>query len=320
MSVLRAVPRLVLFTAIAACGDGVPLSVEPEAPGRAFVGAGHDAWSPTPASEVPVLVGAGDIADCGSPGDEWTGDLLDGLEGTVITIGDNAYPNGSFRDFIDCYDPSWGRHRDRTLPSLGNHEYLTPAASGYFRYFRERAGPPGLGFYSYDLRGWHVVVLNSTLEYGDQALQRSWPVQDLARHPTACAVAYFHHPRFSSGLHGDQPQMQAVWSILYQFGVDVVLAAHDHNYERWAPQDLLGRRDDAHGIRQFVVGTGGGSLRGVTGGRPNSEFRDADHFGVLELSLGEGSYRWAFLATDGTTSWTQDEGEDTCHAPPPAPL
>ena len=320
MSAIRTVPLLALFTVLVACGDTGSGPLEPEAPSPAVLGAGHHAWGPGPASGVPVLVGAGDIADCGSPGDEWTADLLDGIDGTVVTLGDNAYPNGSFSDFDLCYDPTWGRHYDRTLPSIGNHEYLTPGAAGYFRYFRKRAGPPALGFYSYDLAGWHVVVLNSMLEYGDQALQRTWLVQDLARHPTLCAVAYFHHPRFSSGLHGDQPQMQAVWSILYEFGVDVVLAAHDHNYERWAPQDLLGRRDDAHGIREFVVGTGGGSLRSVTDGRPNSEVRHAGDFGVLELSLGEGSYRWAFVATDGTSSWVQDEGEDTCHGPPPVPL
>lgn len=310
-------PFLLAVLATAACdrGGGGPLA--PEQPTPRSAGFGPRIASPAPASEVPVLVGAGDIADCASPGDDWTADLLDDVEGTVVTMGDNVYPNGSTRDFTECYHPTWGRHLDRSLPSVGNHEYLTPLAAGYFEYFGERAGTPGLGFYSYDLAGWHVVVLNSMLEYVDHAGQRAWLTQDLARNRALCTVAYFHHPRFSSGTsHGDQLQMAAIWTILYRFGVDVVLAGHDHHYERWAPQDELGRRDERYGIRQFIVGIGGRSLRGYTDGRPNSEYRYNGSFGVLKLSLEPDGYRWELLATDGATMWTEDSGADTCHGRP----
>lgn len=303
--------------AVTACGDRAVLPLEPEAPDASLRTPWPGQWMPAPASDIPVLVGAGDIADCVSQGDEWTADLLDGIDGTVVTMGDNAYPDGSRRDFDECYHPTWGRHRARTLPSPGNHEYLTPLAAGYFEYFGERAGTPGLGFYSYDLAGWHVVALNSMLEYVDPAAQRAWLTQDLARNRSLCTVAYFHHPRFSSGTsHGDQLQMATIWAILYRFGVDVVLAGHDHHYERWAPQDALGGRDETHGIREFIVGTGGRSLRGFTDDRANSEVRYNEHFGILKLSLDSDGYRWEFLAADGTSTWTVDSGADACHGRP----
>lgn len=322
----RPVPLLLLACSafLTACGDGGSLPLEPEAPDARLGPAWGDPtgrWAPAPSSDVPVLVGAGDIADCGREGDSWTAALLDGIEGTVVTFGDNALPNGSFSDYTQCYHPTWGRHYDRTLPSPGNHDYLTPAAAGYFWYFRERAGPPGLGFYSYDLGGWHVVVLNSMLEWGDQAIQRTWLTQDLARSSARCTVAYFHHPRFSSGLHGKQGEglvMQAVWTILYRFGVEIVLSGHDHHYERFAPQDALGNRDEQYGVRQFVVGVGGNGLRPVAPPTlPNSEYVQDEHHGVIRLDLEEDGYRWEFIATDGTTSWTEDAGEGSCHGPPP---
>ena len=258
-----------------------------------------------------ILVGAGDIADCGSPGDEATAALLDDIAGTVFTAGDNAYPYGSPIDYESCYDPTWGRHRHRTRPALGNHEYLTPGAAGYFLYFRDRPVAPPFGFYSYDLGRWHVVVLNSNLEYIDPALQELWLVHDLRTHRRRCTLAYFHHPRFSSGRHGSQPQMQRIWEILYAHGADVVVAGHDHSYERFAPQDAHGRADPRRGVRQFVVGTGGAGLYEFGTVQPNSEFRYNAGFAVIRLALRPAGYGWELIgAPDGQVI---DSGSDRCH-------
>ena len=293
-----------------------------------------DSWSPG----THTLVGAGDIARC-YPADDptairparstpaaATARLLDRIPGTVITLGDNAYEAGSPADYLLCYEPTWGRHRERTRPSAGNHEYLTPGAAGYFAYFGPAAHPP-LGYYSYDVGSWHVVVLNSTPQWAEcpppassaedgrrcvgDVVQREWLRADLTANPTLCTVAYFHHPRFSSGRHGNQYEMQQFWDILYEHGVDVVLSAHDHIYERFAPQDPDGNLDLEQGIREFVVGTGGAELYGFSTIQPNSEVRDNTTWGVLALGLEEGSYRWSFVPVPGG-SFT-DAGSDTCH-------
>ncbi|MCH7718695.1 MAG: metallophosphoesterase, partial [Chloroflexi bacterium] len=153
-----------------------------------------------------MLVGAGDIASCASSGDEATADLLDGIAGTVVTFGDNAYQSGTESEFADCYEPTWGRHKARTRPAPGNHDYITPGASGYFEYFGAAAGDPSKGYYSYDLGAWHVIAINSNCSQvgGCDAgsPQEQWLRADLAESPTSCTVAYWHHPRFSSSLHG----------------------------------------------------------------------------------------------------------------------
>ena len=271
------------------------------------------------ARHTAILVGAGDIADCGSPGDEATAALLDGIGGTVFTAGDNAYENGTLAEYLACYHPSWGRHRARTRPAPGNHEYNS-GGLGYFAYFAERAGPPGLGYYSYDVGRWHVVVLNSNFEYSeyvayygelDPLLQKTWLRSDLAANRSLCTLAYFHHPRFSSGLHGNQPQMQAIWEILYEHGVDVVVAGHDHDYERFAPQDANGTADPATGIRQFVVGTGGRDLRAFHDVQPNSEVRYNDGFAVIKFVLHPTRYHWELVAAPGGA--IVDSGKDECH-------
>ena len=370
-----------LCAAAAACSDpaSVPSSstadaavrstVFPHAPGRfgdalarqmAIVGGGESgAW--------PILVGAGDIAECyegtippslevaraqamTSPAAA-TAALLDRIPGTVVALGDNAYETGSPFDYAACYEPTWGRHRERTAPATGNHEYLTPGAAGYFSYFADRSAPP-LGYYSYDLGDWHVIVLNSTPQvyacyppegaevlsdprWGDPQLdteptsaalgrlcagdvaQQAWLIADLqANADHRCTVAYFHHPRYSSGSHGNHYQMQRIWDIMYAHGVDVVLSAHDHDYERFAPQDPDGRHDSAFGIREYVVGTGGGGLRAVSNRIPNSEVVIDDRHGVLALNLGDGGYAWAFVDTDRAVL---DSGSDRCHGPPPGP-
>jgi hypothetical protein len=317
----------------------------------------------------PVLVGAGDIAECyeGEVPPPFpvaraqarrsaaaaTARLLDRIPGTVVTLGDNAYRIASPFDYAACYEPTWGRHRARTRPSAGNHEYMTPAAAGYYTYFGARSAPPG-GFYSYDVGQWHVVVLNSTPqvytcyppEVTEVIRDPRWPAPQLSSEPTSavlgrlcagdaaqqawllhdltvsaahrCTVVYFHHPRFSSGQHGNHYQMQRIWDMLYAFGVDVVLSAHDHDYERFAPQNPDGELDPLFGIRELVVGTGGAGLRQVTQRIPNSEVVIDDAHGVLALGLGAGRYGWAFVATDGTV---RDSGTGMCHdAPPPTAI
>ena len=303
-----------------------------------------------------VLAGAGDIARCypgsdvtqfhrpsGSNPAAETARLLERLpDATVMAVGDNAYEFGSPLDYAGCYQPTWGRFRNRTRPATGNHEYLTPGAAGYFAYFGLRSAPP-LGYYSYDLGSWHVIVINSTPQVyacwppelteippgfpvlpipaspgpeagracvGDVA-QQAWLAADLAAHRDAkCTVAYFHHPRFSSGLHGNQYQMQRMWDLMYANGVDVVVNGHDHLYERFAPQDPDGNADPTSGIRQFTVGTGGAEFYSVSVRQPNSEVIINDMHGVLILALDNGRYAWSFENTDRAIA---DAGSGECH-------
>jgi hypothetical protein len=269
-----------------------------------------------PAADTdPVLVGAGDIADCGSRGPaesgaEKTAIVLDGIAGMVFTTGDNAYNSGTEAEFRDCYGPTWGRHKGRTRPTAGNHEYNTPGATPYYAYFGASAGPAGLGYYSYNLGAWHIVALNSNIDASAESTQARWLTADLAAHRTVCTLAYWHHPVFSSGDHGNDPYMQEIWRILYAFGADVVIAGHDHNYERFAPQSADGAADSAHGIREFVVGTGGTSLRSVGSPEPNSEVSDDQAHGVLKLTLRPASYVWEFVPIAGETF--TDTGSASC--------
>ena len=195
-----------------------------------------------------VVVAAGDIADCDSEGDEATAKLLEGIEGTVLTLGDNAYASGTAEEFAECYDPTWGRAKTRTNPVPGNPDYRTEGAQGYFDYFEEKAGDPGEGYYSYNLGEWHVVALNSNCEdIGGCSVgspQVRWLKADLAANEDkACTLAYFHHPLFSSGLHRPGvPELKPLWDVLYAADADVVLSSHDHNYQRFAPQDPDGGR------------------------------------------------------------------------------
>lgn len=247
-----------------------------------------------------VLVGAGDIASCGSTGDELTAAQIDGLPGIVFTAGDNVYETGTAAEFANCYEPSWGRHRPRTRPVVGNHEYETPGATPYFAYFGSSAGVAGEGWYSYDVGQWHVIALNSNcaLIGGCEAgsPQATWLANDLAAHPAPCTVAYWHDPVFSSGSHGNNAEMASTWATLDAAGVDLVLAGHDHDYERFAPQTRNGV-PDPNGIREIVIGTGGKSLVGFSTIRPNSEVRSSSTYGVLRLDLRASGYVWEFLPT-----------------------
>jgi hypothetical protein len=274
---------------------------------------------PPMALTSPVLVGAGDIAGCNNPGDEATAALLDGIPGTVFTLGDNVYPSGTLAYFNACYEPSWGRHKARTRPVAGNHDYDPGNASGYFDYFGASAGERGRGYYSYDLGTWHVVVLDSDCTFvggcGAGSAQEQWLRADLAAHPANCTVAMMHHPRFSSGAHGNATAMAPFWQALYEAGADLVLAGHDHDYERFAPMNPGGAADPAFGIRSFIVGTGGFSHSqfGATF-QPNSERHDDTSYGVLKLTLHNGTYDWQFVPEAGKTF--TDAGTGTCHAAP----
>ncbi|HEX6288978.1 MAG TPA: metallophosphoesterase, partial [Herpetosiphonaceae bacterium] len=283
-------------------------------------------FSPNAPAASPVLVGAGDIALCDSAGTpvastRATAALLDAIPGTVFTTGDNAYNSGTPTEFQQCYDPTWGRHKTRTRPTPGNHEYGTSGASGYFGYFGALAGDPGKGYYSYNLGQWHIIALNSNCSAlgngstsagcGSTSAQATWLQQDLAANAAGCTLAYWHHPRWSSGAHGSSTAMSAIWQMLYDAGADVVLAGHDHNYERFAPLNGSGAVDTARGIRQFVVGTGGAALRSVGTLLPTSERFHSSTHGVLKLTLHATSFDWQFVPAAGS-SFT-DQGSGTCH-------
>jgi acid phosphatase type 7 len=272
--------------------------------------------TPTPTLDpVVTLSGAGDIARCDGRGDEATARLLDALPGWVFTAGDNAYPDGRARDFRRCYAPSWGRHRDRTFPVLGNHEWRTRGASGYFDYFGERAGERGDGWYAVDLGSWRVIVLVSDCDQvggcGPRSRQGRWLAAELASNPRTCSLAIWHHPRYSSGIHGPTVAVAPFWRALHAAGVELVVNGHEHSYERFVRLDPRGRRDPEHGIRQFVVGTGGGTLRAFRRITPGSHVRIALTYGVLRLDLGPGRYDWSFLPVGGGDPL--DEGSAACH-------
>jgi hypothetical protein len=276
------------------------------------------------------MIGAGDIAVCGTIGDEATGRIVDSVlaadstanvHSEVFTLGDNAYPSGSGgvdNDFPRCFSPSWGRRRIMNVvhPAPGNHDYDSGSGAPYFAYFGNRAGPPRKGYYSYDVGDWHVISLNSELYFEngnppEARAQEDWLRGDLLAHPVLCTFAYFHRPLFSSGTYGASPEVQSLWRILYDAGVDLVLNGHEHDYERFLPQTPAGVVDSAKGIEQIIAGTGGGELRKMrTPFASNSVFQIHGHFGVLKLMLGSGEYSHAFIDTTGRV-W--DPGARKCH-------
>jgi PKD repeat protein len=267
-----------------------------------------------------VLIAAGDIAFCSRSGDEATAAILDTIPGTIITLGDNVYEDGTIDEFNNCYAPSWGRHKARTRPALGNHEYHLPGAHGYYQYFGKAAGDSGKYYYSFDVGKWHVIALNGENTsvgapgINNTSAQMAWLRADLAATTAKCVIAYMHRARWSNGdSHGSNTSMRFVWQALYERNAEIVLGAHDHNYERFAPQDTLGNVDAARGIRQFVVGTGSFSLDGfVTPLRHSltSEVR-LSATGVLKLVLKDGSYSWSFISAPSGA--VLDSGTGSCH-------
>ena len=292
-------------------------------------------WPSQPAQEIElpgasVFIGAGDIAVCGTSGDEGTAHIVDSVltaaatkksESAVFTLGDNAYPSGAGgldKDFQRCFSPSWGSARIMKVihPAPGNHDYDSGSGAPYFTYFGARAGPAGKGYYSYDVGGWHVISLDSELFFGrsnpsEATAQEEWLRKDLADHRVLCTLAYFHRPLFSSGEGSPTQQVRGLWQILYDAGADVILSGHHHHYERFLPQTPSGVADVRNGIEEIIAGTGGGRLRGVHNPLAyNSVTEIHGRFGVLKLMLGSGEYSHAFIDTDGRV-WDPARGK--CH-------
>ena len=273
-----------------------------------------------PTAQTAILVGAGDIVGCRDPkGALATAKLIEKIPGTVFTLGDLVYDAATLPQFQNCYGTAWGKFKDRTRPAIGNHEYRQGNASPYFQYWGAQAGPPGKGYYSYDLGAWHVVVLNTNcdaLGRGGCAAgspQELWLRQDLRDHRGSCMVAYGHHPLFSSGFfrsHAVHPELKPLWEDLYAAHADLVLAGHEHSYERFAPQDPDGRADPQHGIREIVVGTGGRSHGPLGMVLQNSEVQNFDTYGVLKLALSPQGYTWEFIPEEGKTF--HDAGVGVC--------
>jgi len=234
----------------------------------------------------------------------------------VLLLGDNQYENGALAKYLASYDPTWGRLKAITRPAPGNHEYVTANAQGYYDYFGTAAANPAQGWYGFDLGGWHLVALNSNCTAiggcGAASMQGQWLAADLAAHSGICTLAYWHHPRFNSGAaHGNNLDVAPFWDALYQYNADVILNGHEHVYERFAPQNPSGVADNANGIREFIVGTGGRSHYTFGTIQPNSEVRNGTTYGVLKLTLRATGYDWQFVPVAGG-SFT-DSGSGTCH-------
>jgi acid phosphatase type 7 len=294
---------------------------------------------PAAAASDPVIAAAGDIAcdpatsafngglgTSGSCRDEYTSNLLvNGGFTAILSLGDNQYYCGGYQAFLQSYDPSWGRVKSITHPVVGNHEYLTnggtgcdstnTGAAGYFQYFGSAAGTVGQGYYSFDVGTWHLIALNSNCSQaggcGSTSPQYKWLQADLSAHPNQCTLAYWHIPLFSSGGRASA-STRPFWSLLYAAQADIVLSGHDHIYERFAPQTSTGTLDQANGVREFIVGTGGADHTSIVSVAANSEVRNATTFGVLELTLHSASYDWQFVPEAGKTF--TDAGTQACHA------
>lgn len=267
-----------------------------------------------------TVYAAGDIADCGRQAPryalaEQTATLIEhALEddpgAIVLALGDLTYPRGRLAEFTGCYQATWGRFKARTYPTPGNHEYATARAAGYFTYFGAQAGA---GHYSFMAGSWRLISLDSNLGEADNAVQLAWLKRQLDNNTAPCTLAYWHHPMYSSGLKGVDPRMRPAWQLLMAAGATVVLSGHDHLYERFARQDGNGKRDDARGLRQFVVGTGGAFATPLLLPLANSEARDSNHRGVLKLVLREHGYDWAFLPVGADPLFAPDHGSAACH-------
>jgi hypothetical protein len=283
---------------LAYCGGSTPSGPSPTPSGGP---------PPPPVSTSATILAAGDIGECGF-GAMQTGDLLDRMTGTLLALGDLAYMHGTTANFRDCYHPAWGRHLERTRPVPGNHEYLTAGAAGYYDYFGGLAGQRGEGYYAFSAGTWRIIALNSEVPMGLGSAQNQWLRSELQTNRTACTLAYWHRPLFSSGQNGNNPDTQPLWRALQEFGAEVVLGAHDHFYEVFARQDPDGRPTNA-GIRQFTVGTGGAHLYPLGPAKPNSQVRISE-YGVLELTLNNTSFNWRFVSVNNSV---RDSGFGECH-------
>lgn len=269
---------------------------------------------PSSSAETVTLITAGDIARCDSQDDESTAALAATYPGTVLVLGDNAYEDGSGRDYEDCYQPSWGRLLERTMAIPGNHDHQTADAQGYFDYFGARAGPAGRGWYAETLGAWRLITLDSECRpvggCGPGSPQYTWLTTELNEHASPCTVVAFHRPRYSSGYHGDDAGVDPLWRLVVDAGADIVLNGHEHSFERLGPMDADGHAD-ANGVVAFIAGTGGAPLRGFEDVVETSQVRIDDRHGVLVLQLADGSFDWAFHSTPDDT--VEDQGTGACH-------
>jgi hypothetical protein len=314
------------LTAVAACAlaaaCGGTVSADPAGPPAAPLPAGPSTSAPAPsrspappsAKADPVVVAAGDISPhCTSGGcaAKATSDLVLRIDpAAVLALGDLQYPAGALSDFRSYYDKTWGRFKDRTRPAPGNHEYTTDGAQGYFGYFGAIAQPEGRSYYSFDLGQWHLISLDSMAAHGPGSDQVAWLKADLAASERRCVLAYWHHPRFSSGTeHGGDESVDTFWKALYAARADVVLGGHEHSYERFEPLRPDGQ-PASDGLRAFVVGSGGASHYALGPPVPGSAFRNNTAYGVLRLVLGPGGYDWRFLDTKDDVL---DSGTARCH-------
>jgi hypothetical protein len=307
-TLLRAASVLTLLGGLAACQSDRTSRVDTEKA------------TAIPGNGVTVYA-AGDIADCRKYAPEQSGaartaelvasKLADDAQAAVLMLGDSTYPVGSPQEYNDCYQPTWGRFKARTYPTPGNHEYYSPQAFGYYGYFVEAAGPSRRGYYSFRLGKWHVISLNSNLNPNEHAAQLEWLKAELVQHKARCTLAFWHHPMVSSGGHGNNAKMEDAWKLLAAANAELVLASHDHHYERFARQDSNHQLDSTRGIRQFVVGTGGARLNRIRFLKHHSEVTDSSTHGVLKLVLKDTGYEWEYLPVrpGGFT----DSGAALCH-------
>lgn len=265
--------------------------------------------------ETKILIGAGDIALCGAQGPKQTARLLEASPGVIFTAGDNAQRTATLDFYNKCFGESWGKYLPRIRPALGNHDYETPGAKGYFDYFGANAGEKGQGYYSYNIKTWHIVVLNSNCDQvggcAEDSPQGRWLKADLAANPALCTLAYWHHPYFNSGNHSTSVEVKPFWDILYRAGAEIIMNGHAHDYERFAPQTPEGERDDEKGIREFIVGTGGYAYNSFGATVNNSEVKNTGVFGVLKLELKSREYSWQFIPVEGGKF--TDSGSGQCH-------
>ena len=271
-----------------------------------------DDGPPIPRGQTAVLAVVGDIGWCGPNGPvnavAQTARVAESIDGQVVLAGDLAYMNGTPQDFQRCFEPSWGQFRPRWRPTPGNHEYHTPDAAGYFQYFGEAATPANRSFYAFRAGDWLVLMINSNIDARAGSEQYEFVRSQLERHSNPCTLAVWHHPLFSSGPNGSNMFMSDMWAVLDEHKADVVVAGHDHLYERFGKQDVRGR-STPEGIRQFIAGTGGAELYDFLRVTPNSQIRIKSH-GVLRLTLRPANYDWAFLDATGNVL---DADSDGCH-------
>ena len=298
-----------------------PISVTKRSRFSLSAGGSHPVHTTRPPSPTPtptlesrgnVILAAGDNAMCGSEEASWTAAMMEVFPDDILLMGDISNDYGTVEQYADCFDPDWGRYKTRIHAVPGNHDYYS-GGGPFYDYFGPAAGPAGVGYYSFDLYGWHIIGLNSNCDLvggcAPDSTQYQWLVEDLNSHPAQCTLAFWHHPFFSSLIAGGSTNMFYFIQALYDAGADVVLNGHNHVYNRFLPMDPQGNVDLKRGLREFVAGTGGAWLQSDFVDPPEREV-EISTWGLLRLELGEGYYRWSFYDTD---LQLLDDGEGWCH-------